>query len=61
MVVLLLTWGLVLARGALSGLPRLTGRNWMFLVLSDLATGASWRCYFRALEPGPVSQFAPVD
>ena len=61
MVVLLLTWGLVLARGALSGLPRLTGRNWMFLVLSGLATGASWRCYFRALEPGPVSQFAPVD
>jgi len=40
---------------------RLTGRNWLFLGLSGIATGASWLCYFRALQAGPVSQVAPID
>lgn len=60
-VILLLAWGIALARGATAGLPQLTGRTWLFLVLSGLATGASWLCYFRALKLGPVSKVAPVD
>jgi transporter family protein len=39
----------------------LTGRNWLFLVLSALATGASWVCYFRALQAGPAASVAPID
>ena len=60
-VILLLAWGIALARGATAGLPALTGRTWLFLVLSGLATGGSWLCYFRALKLGPVSKVAPVD
>lgn len=60
-VILLLAWGIVLARGATAGLSALPGRTWAFLVLSGLATGASWLCYFRALQQGPVSLVAPVD
>ena len=60
-VILLLAWGIAIARGATTGLPQLTGRTWLFLVLSGLATGASWLCYFRALKLGPVSKVAPVD
>lgn len=60
-VILLLAWGIVVGRGATAGLPLLTGRTWSFLVLSGLATGASWLCYFRALKLGPVSKVAPVD
>lgn len=60
-VVLLLAWGIALARGATAGLPDLTARTWLFLGLSGLATGASWLCYFRALKLGPVSKVAPVD
>ena len=60
-VVLLLAWGIALARGATAGLSALTPRTWLFLVLSGLATGASWLCYFRALRLGPVTRVAPVD
>ncbi len=60
-VILLLAWAIALARGATTGLSDLSGRTWVFLVLSGLATGASWLCYFRALQLGPVSQVAPVD
>ncbi|OGX85768.1 hypothetical protein BEN47_14320 [Hymenobacter lapidarius] len=60
-VILLLAWAIALARGATAGLSDLSGRTWLFLVLSGLATGASWLCYFRALKLGPVSQVAPVD
>ena len=60
-VILVLAWGIAIARGATVGLPALTGRTWLFLVLSGLATGASWLCYFRALKLGPVSKVAPVD
>lgn len=42
-------------------LSQLTSRNWTFLVLSGIATGASWLCYFRALQAGPVSKVAPID
>lgn len=60
-VILILAWSIVLARQAWSDLPHLTPRNWTFLVLSGLATGGSWLCYFKALQLGKVSQVAPVD
>ena len=49
------------SRAATAGLPALMQRTWVFLVLSGLATGASWPCYFRALKLGPVTKVAPVD
>ena len=60
-VVLVFAWGIVLARGETQGLAALTRQNWIFLVLSGLATGLSWLCYFRALQLGPVSRVAPID
>ena len=60
-VVVALAWGVVWARGGLTGLPYLTRDNWLFLGLSGLATGASWLCYFRALQLGPVARVAPLD
>ena len=60
-VILVVAWALVVARGAYAGLPGLTWRNWTFLVLSGVATGLSWICYFKALQLGKVSQVAPVD
>jgi transporter family protein len=59
-VVLLLAWPIALVRSSQS-LAELPGRAWLFLVLSGLATGASWLCYFRALQLGEASRVAPVD
>ena len=61
-IVILLTLGLILvALGKFHSPGDLSGRTWAFLVLSGLATGASWICYFRALKVGPASLVAPVD
>ena len=60
-VILVVAWSIVVARGDLSGLPALTRQNWLFLVLSGVATGLSWILYFKALQLGKVSQVAPVD
>ena len=60
-VVVCFTWAIVLFSGVTSDIPRLSGRSVLFLVLSGLATGASWLCYFRALQLGEASQVAPVD
>ena len=60
-VVLLVLTAFVLATGQWSNPLDLPGRSWTFLVLSALATGASWVCYFRALQIGNASQVAPVD
>jgi bacterial/archaeal transporter family protein len=60
-VILVVAWGIVFARGGLDGLPALTRQNWLFLVLSGIATGLSWILYFKALQLGKVSQVAPVD
>ena len=60
-VVLLFTWVLALSleqHGAIRAIPT---RGWIFLVLSGLATGLSWLCYFRALQLGPASAVAPID
>ncbi|MDQ2103384.1 EamA family transporter [Azospirillum isscasi] len=60
-VVFLLLIGLFLASGESLSPSAISARSWLFLVLSGLATGASWLCYFRALKLGPASQVAPVD
>ncbi len=60
-VILVVAWGIVLARGEQAGLPVLTRQNWLFLGLSGVATGLSWILYFKALQLGKVSQVAPVD
>lgn len=60
-VVLLFTWGLTVVAGSPTSITSLSCRTWLFLVLSGLATGMSWVCYFRALQLGQVSQVAPID
>ena len=60
-VILLVAWGLVFFRNEQTGLATLTRQNLLFLVLSGIATGLSWICYFKALQLGKVSQVAPVD
>ena len=60
-VVLLMAWGMVFITKAQSGITEISRRSWMFLVLSGLATGASWLCYYRALQIGEASKVVPVD
>jgi transporter family protein len=59
-VILAFSWGIVLAKGR-QPLGEVGPKTWLFLVLSGLATGASWLCYFRALQLGQASKVAPVD
>ena len=60
-VVLLMSWGIVLAAGELKQVKGLTKTNLLFLGLSGIATGLSWLFYFKALQAGPVSKVAPID
>ncbi len=60
-VVLIVLGALVVAMGEGSGLRHVSARTWTFLVLSGLATGASWWCYFRALQLGDAARVAPLD
>ena len=60
-VVLVLTWGIAVSSGGHSAIRNVSSKTWLFLVLSGLATGASWICYFRALQLGAASRVAPVD
>jgi len=60
-VVLLFSWGIALATSKPATMLQLSGRTWLFLTLSGLATGLSWLCYFRALQVGEASRVAPVD
>ena len=60
-VVLIMAWGMVFLTHAQEGLSNIGRRSWLFLILSGLATGASWLCYYRALQLGTVSQVVPVD
>jgi transporter family protein len=60
-IILIVAWGIVLARGETRGLASLSRQNLVFLVISGLATGLSWIFYFKALQIGKVSQVAPVD
>lgn len=60
-VVLLMSWGMVLLTGTQNGIRDISVRSWMFLILSGLATGASWLCYYRALQLGEASKVVPID
>jgi transporter family protein len=60
-IIALLAWGIVLFGRHTSGITHLTKQNWLFLILSGIATGLSWIFYFKALQLGKVSQVAPVD
>lgn len=60
-VVLLMSWGMVFLTGAQGGISQISTRSWLFLILSGLATGASWLCYYRALQMGAVSKVVPID
>src|SRR5579872_2321449 len=60
-VIFLLAWGIALAEVPISAITGISRRTLLFLVLSGLATGLSWLCYFRALQIGEASQVAPVD
>ena len=60
-VVLVMGWGMVFLTGAQSGIRHLTQRSMLFLVLSGLATGASWLCYYKAVQLGSVAKVAPID
>lgn len=59
--ILILVWGIALAKNSLGNISAIDGRNWLFLLLSAMATGLSWLFYFKALEEGEVSQVAPLD
>lgn len=60
-VVLAMAWAVVFLAGAQAGAAGISPAGWAFLVLSGLATGSSWLCYFRALQLGPASAVAPID
>ncbi len=60
-VVLLMAWGMVFLTGAQGGVSSIGRKSWLFLVLSGLATGASWLCYYKALQLGEASKVVPVD
>ena len=60
-VVLVMSWGMVFLTNAQSGLGDISRRSWIFLILSGLATGASWLCYYKALQIGEASKVVPID
>jgi transporter family protein len=60
-VILAVTALIVASTGAWQPLASVSGKSWLFLTLSGLATGASWLCYYRALKLGPAAQVAPID
>lgn len=61
MVVVVMAWGMVFLTHAQSGLGKISKKSWLFLILSGLATGASWLCYYRALQIGQASKVVPID
>ena len=60
-VVLLMSWGMVFITNTQGGLLEIGRRSWLFLILSGLATGASWLCYYKALQIGEASKVVPID
>lgn len=60
-VVLVMSWGMVFLTNSQDGLAEISRRSWVFLLLSGLATGASWLCYYKALQIGEASKVVPVD
>ena len=60
-VVVIMAWAIVFLSGAQSGLASISRKSFLFLILSGLATGASWLCYYRAIQIGEVSKVVPID
>ena len=61
LVVLVMAWGMVFLTDSQGGVGEISKKSWLFLILSGLATGASWLCYYRALQIGEASKVVPVD
>ena len=60
-VVVLMAWGMVFLTKTQSGISEISKKSWTFLILSGLATGASWLCYYKALQMGEASKVVPID
>lgn len=60
-VVVVMAWGMVFLTNTQNGLAQISRKSWIFLILSGLATGASWLCYYRALQIGEASKVVPID
>lgn len=60
-VVVIMAWGMVFLTHAQNGLAEISKKSWIFLILSGLATGASWLCYYKALQMGDASKLVPID
>ena len=61
MVVVAMSWGMVFLTNSQGGITEIGRRSWLFLILSGLATGASWLCYYKALQLGPATKVVPID
>lgn len=59
--VLLMSWGMVFITNTQGGIAEISRRSWLFLILSGIATGASWLCYYKALQIGEASKVIPID
>ncbi len=60
-VVVIMAWGMVFLTHAQNGLAEISKKSWIFLILSGLETGASWLCYYKALQMGDASKVVPID
>ena len=60
-VVVVIAWGMVFLTNAQNGITEISRKSWIFLILSGLATGASWLCYYKALQIGDASKVVPID
>ena len=60
-VVVVMAWGMVFITNAQKGIVEISTKSWIFLILSGLATGASWLCYYKALQIGEASKVVPID
>lgn len=60
-VVVVMAWGMVFLTNSQNGIVEISKRSWLFIILSGLATGASWLCYYRALQLGDASKVVPID
>ena len=60
-VVVAMAWGMVFLTHTQNGISEISRKSWIFLILSGLATGASWLCYYKALQMGPASKVVPID
>jgi len=60
-VVVVMAWGMVFLTNAQNGITEISRKSWIFLILSGLATGASWLCYYKALQIGDASKVVPID